>query len=303
MPVSAVTRKKLRFSGSSTVMHSIKRFAGRSFTIAVAALLTMPSPFARAAAADGSPAAPTYADLADLADSARMVIRAEVRKLAPVEPERAGKVRPGWRRYYIEAQTQALIRGDMALGQSLRYLADLPSDAKGKPPAIKKKAVLLFATAARGPEGDLQLVAPDAQVLWDTATEAQVRAILAELIAADAPKKVTGVREAIYVPGNLAGEGEAQFFLDTADQSAASITVQHKPGNPPAWGVSFSEVAAPVGSPPQRDTLAWYRLACFLPNALPGSVNLSDGAESRDQAAADYRTVLSQLGPCPRNRQ
>jgi hypothetical protein len=231
-----------------------------------------------------------------------MVIRAEVRKLAPVEPERARHVRSGWRRYYIEARTQALIRGDMALGQSLRYLADLPSDARGKPPEVKKKAVLLFATAAQGPEGDLQLAAPDAQVLWDAATEAKVRAILAELVAPDAPKKVTGVREAIYVPGTLAGEGEAQFFLDTADQSAASITVQHRPGSPPAWGVSFSEVAAPVGSPPQRGTLAWYRLACFLPNALPGSVNLSEGADNRAQAEADYRTVLGELGSCPRNR-
>jgi hypothetical protein len=261
------------------------------------------SAFARAAAPDSSPAAPTYADLADLADSARMVIRAEVRKLAPVEPERARNVRAGWRRYYIEARTQALIRGDMALGQSLRYLADLPSDAHGKPPAVKKKAALLFATAARGPEGDLQLAAPDAQILWDPATETRVRAILAELVAADAPKKVTGVREAIYVPGNLAGEGETQFFLDTADQSAASITVEHKPGSAPAWGVSFSEVAAPVGSPPQRDTLTWYRLACFLPNALPSSANLSDGPDSRAQAEADYRTVLGQLGPCPRNRK
>jgi hypothetical protein len=283
-------------------MHSTKRFAGRSFAGCTAMLLAALPLLVRAAAADGSLPAPTYADLADLADSARMVIRAEVRKLAPVEAERAPGVRPGWRRYYIEAKTQALIRGDMPLGQSLRYLVDMPLDPRGKPPAIKKKAVLLFAAAASGPEGDLRLTAPDAQIAWDAATEAQVRAILAELVAPDAPKRVTGLREAIYVPGNLAGEGEAQFFLDTADQSAASITVEHKPGSPPAWGVSFSEVAAPVGSPPKPNTLAWYRLACFLPKALPRGTNLSDGASSQTQAEGDYRMVLGELGPCPRSR-
>jgi hypothetical protein len=303
MPVLTHGWKSQEFPGSSTVMHSTKRFTGWLFAAAAAALLTILPQSAQAAAPDSSPVAPTYADLADLADSARMVIRAEVRKLAPVEPERARGVRSGWRRYYIEARTQALIRGDMSLGQSLRYLADMPSDAHGKPPAVRKKAVLLFATATQDPQGDLQLVAPDAQIIWDAATETQLRAILAELVAPDAAKKVTGVREAIYVPGNLAGEGETQFFLDTADQSAASITVQHKPGSPPAWGVSFSEVAAPVGSPPGRDTLAWYRLACFLPNALPGGVNLSDGADSRAQADADYRTVLGELGACPRSRK
>lgn len=248
------------------------------------------------------PAAPTYADLADLGDSARLVVRAQIRKLALVEPARARNVRPGWARFYVEARTQALIRGETPLGQSIRYLVDLPLDARGKPPALKKKDVLLFARSASGAAGDLTLVAPDAQVPWDTATEARVRSILAALIAPDAPRKVTGVREAIHVPGALAGEGETQFFLTTADQSAASITVQRRPGSPTAWGVSFSEVAAPVNSPPQRETLTWYRLACFLPNRLPGGVNLSEDAASRARAEADYRTVLGALGPCARSR-
>jgi hypothetical protein len=260
--------------------------------------------FAPAIAAE--PSAPvvaaSYADLADLSDSARIVLRAEVRKIAAVEPARARGVRPGWARYYVEARTQALIRGETPLGQSLRYLVDLQPDARGKPPAIKKKAVLLFATSVKGQTGDLQLVAPDAQVLWNAETETRLRAILAALVAPDAPPSVTQVREAIHVPGNLAGEGETQFFLETARHSAASITVQHRPGAAPAWGVSFSEVAAPVGSPPQRDTLAWYRLACFLPNRLPMAVNLSEGAGSRAQAESDYRMVLGELGPCARTR-
>src|SRR5690606_23907831 len=92
-----------------------------------------------------SPGPPSYADIADLADSAQQVLRAEVRKLVALEPERAGGVAPGWGRFYVEAETRALIFGSGVAGEKLRYLVDLPLDARGKPPALKKKDVLLFA--------------------------------------------------------------------------------------------------------------------------------------------------------------
>lgn len=247
-------------------------------------------------------AQPSYADLADLADSAPVILRAQIRKLSRVEPERSRGVRPGWARFYVEARTEALLTGASPQGEAVRYLADVPLDPKGKPPKLKKQSALLFARAVPGRPGELQLVAPDAQLAWNPATEATLRGILVELVAPGAPPRVTGVREAIHVPGNLAGEGETQFFLDTENQSAASITVQHRAGVAPAWGLSFSEVAAAIGDPPARDTLAWYRLACFLPNRLPASANLSESAASRAQAEGDYRTVLGQLGQCPRTR-
>ena len=283
-------------------MKSTRRFLLTATAAITAAMLPINSASLSAAQPPAPVVAPTYADLADLSDSARIVVRAQVRKIVPVEPERARGVRPGWARYYIEARTQALIRGDTPLGQSLRYLVDMPPDARGKAPAIKKKTVLLFATSVQGPAGDLQLAAPDAQILWSAETEARLRTVIAALVAPNAPPAVKRVREAIHVPGTLAGEGETQFFLETARQSAASITVQHRPGAAPAWGASFSEVAALVGSPPQRDTLEWYRLACFLPNSLPAGVNLSEGAGSRARAEADYRMVLGELGVCKRTR-
>lgn len=246
---------------------------------------------------------PSYADLADLADSAPVVLRAQIRKLTRVEPDRARGVRAGWGRFYIEARTEALLTGSAAQGEAVRYLADLPLDAKGKPPALKKTSVLLFARTVPGRVGELQLVAPDAQISGDAATEARLRAILTALVAPDAPKRVAGVREAIHVPGNLAGEGETQFFLEMADQSAAAITVQHRAGATPVWGVSFSEVAAQLGAPPARDTLTWYRLACFLPDRLPTAANLSDSPASRARAEADYRMVLGELGVCTRTRE
>jgi hypothetical protein len=259
--------------------------------------------------ADSRPVAPpasaslTYADLADLADSAPLVIRAQPRKLVLVEPVRARGLRAGWARYYVEARTEGLIAGTVPLGAQLSYLVDVPLDAKGKPPAFKKKSVVLFARTVPGRPGELQLVAPDAQLLWDPALDARLRGVLRELFAPAAPQKVTGVREAIHVSADLAGEGETQLFLSTANGEPAAVTVMRKPGSPPRWSVSFSEVVAGDAAPPARDSLAWYRLACFLPLQLPGKANISSGAGDRAAAVNDYRFVIEQLGPCPRSRK
>lgn len=253
------------------------------------------------AAASAVAAATSYADLADLSDSAQLVVRAQIRRLARVEPERARGVRQGWARYYVEARTGSLLAGPGTLGADLRYLADMPLDARGKPPLGKKAIVLLFARAVPGQPGELQLVAPDAQIGWTADNELRLRAILSELLSPDAPKRIAGVREAIHVAGALAGEGETQMFLATSDGSASSINVVRRPGEAPVWGVSFSEVLE-GGKPAARETLAWYRLACFLPPALPAGVNLSETAEDRVHADADYALVMAELGACPRAR-
>lgn len=274
--------------------------------LAAASLLCHAIP-AAADAPDGSHAAagaPTYADIADLADSAQQVLRAEVRKLVPVDAERAPGLKPGWGRFYVEAKTEALIFGSGVAGDKLRYLVDLKLDAKGKPPVLRKKGVLLFARGGVGRPGEIQLTAPDAQLLWDPAVEQRTRAILTELHAEAAPPRIKGVREAIYVPGNLAGAGETQLFLATEDNSAAAITLTRLGGGaPPQWDVSFSELATGDGKPPERDTLAWYRLACFLPQRLPEGANVSGGAAERYQADVDYRHVLADLGACDRRRK
>ncbi|WP_088311252.1 hypothetical protein [Novosphingobium sp. B 225] len=260
------------------------------------------------ARADSRPAPPPpvaapYPDLADLADGAPLVLRAQVRKLVPVEPARAAAVRPGQGRFYVEAKTELLYAGRSALGEALRYLVDLPLDAKGKPPALKKQTVLLFARSVPGRPGELQLVARDAQLAWNPASEASLKAILQELYAPGAPQKVTGVREVIHVPGNLSGEGETQLFLTTANGEPAAIAVSRSPGQPARLSVSFSEVLGEATGAPRPGTLAWYRLACFLPRVLPVGANISEGESARAAAGADYRYLLDQLGPCARNRK
>ena len=249
-----------------------------------------------------APANASYADIVDLADKTPIILRAEIRKIARLDPARSVGVKPGQARVYVEARTQALLFGASAIGESLRYLVDVPLDARGKLPNLRKSVVLLFARPVANLPGELQLVAPDAQIAWAPDTEARVRGVIAELLAPGAPGRVTAVREAIHVPGTLAGTGETQFFLQTPDGSAASITVLHRADGPPSWSASFTEVLESASPPPQRDTLAWYRLACFLPDRLPGSVNVSETAAARALADGDWRQVKAQLGACGRTR-
>lgn len=249
------------------------------------------------------PATVTYADLADLADGAPLVIKAQLRKLTALKPAQVRQVRPGWGRFYVEARTETLIAGAVPIGEALRYLVDLPLDAKGKPPKLKKQSVVVFARSVPARPGELQLVAPDAQIVWTPALGQRLRWLLTELLEPGAPQKVTGVREAIHVGGNLAGEGETQVFLTTANGEPAAITINRRPGQLQRWTVSFSEVVGAPGGTPRRDTLAWYRLACFLPGTLPAGADISETPASRALAAADYRHVVSQLGACPRSRR
>lgn len=242
----------------------------------------------------------TYADVAGFADSAPLVVRARVRKLARVEDVRVRGLRPGLGRFYVQAETRALIAGRTPIGQSFAYLVDVPLDARGKPALRKKDEVILFARPVPGRPAELQLVRPDAQIFGGEAAEAQVRSVVTALLTPGAPARVTGVRELIHVSGALAGEGETQIFLDTADSSAASITVRRAPGRAPEWGVSFSELVAQVGQPPRPETLEWYRLACSLPSAPPVGTNLSEGVDAQRLAEADYRFVVEALGPCRR---
>lgn len=244
----------------------------------------------------------SYADLVDLSDPAESVIRARIRKQAELEPERAPGVRPGHTRLYIEAETVSLLTGRSAIGESLRYLVDVPLDERGRAPKLKKREVILFTRRSSGRPGEIALVGPHAQLIWTPELEARLRPVLAELAASEAAPEITGVREALAVEGNLAGESETQLFLDTDSGNPVSVTVVRRPGMRPVWGVSWSEIVDQAARPPQPGTLAWYRLACFLPAQLPREANLSNDPRSQARAADDYRFVMEQLGPCPRNR-
>ncbi len=243
----------------------------------------------------------TYADLVDLALPAEVVVRAEVRKAVRLKPEEAPGLPAGRARLYIEARTQALLIGDN-IGESIRFLADVPLDGRGKPPKLSKAPVLVLARMVPGRPGELQLVAPDAMLALTPAREATLRAILTEMTRPDAPPPITALREALHVSGNLVGEGETQLFLGTATGAPISISILRRPGQPTKWGVSFTEIVDSAAHPPLPATLAWYRLACGLPQRLPERANVSATLADRRIAAEDYAQVLADLGPCSRKR-
>jgi hypothetical protein len=242
----------------------------------------------------------TFSDLTTLAENSDLVIRAEIRRQTRVEAERAPGLAPGFARLYIEARTQALLSGSTAVGESLVYLVDVPLNERGKPDKLKDRVMLLFADAVPGQRGSIQLTGKHAQLDYSPALEARIRPILTALVSRDPPPVITGIRDALAVPGTLAGESETQIFLETQDRSPVSLTVLRRPGQRPVWGVSWGEIIDSAARPPAQDTLRWYRLACALPGALPSGANLARDPAGRRLAATDYAFVIEQLGPCAR---
>lgn len=252
--------------------------------------------------ASGVASGPTYADLAALADGNPTILRAQIRRIAEVPPERAPGVAANHRRLYVEARTEALLSGRAPVGENLKYLVDVPLNAKGRVPKLKKSQVLLFARTAPGRADEIQLVNPTAQLAWTPELEARLRPIIAAMLAPDAPPRITSIRDALSVDGNLVGESESQFFLNTEGDGPVSLSVLRRPNMAPRWGVSWTEIVDQSAQAPQPETLEWYRLACSLPAELPGQANLSRDPASRARAAQDYAFVLEQLGECRRTR-
>ena len=248
------------------------------------------------------PSAPpvTYADVASLADAAEMIARVKIRDQTQVEAERAPGLEPGHARLYIEADTEALLYGRGALGGSVAYLVDVPLGPKGKPPKLKKQQMLVFARPVAGNAARLQLVGPNTQLPASPELEAQVRTIATALAATDSPPRVTGIHDALWVPGNLSGESETQLFLNTKAGSPVTLSIVRRPGQDPQWGVSWNEVVDQSARPPEKGTLEWYRLACFLPATLPPRAVLSRDPQVRTEAGRDYALVVRDLGPCER---
>lgn len=242
----------------------------------------------------------TYADLATLSDQSEVVVRAQIRRQTALKPDRAPGLAPGFARLFIEANTVALISGKGGLPANLTYLADVPLDAKGKVPRLRGRDVVLFARMVPARPGELQLISEQAQIAFTPELETRLRPILTELVSGKAPPRITGISDALAVPGTLVGESETQIFLATANQSPASLTILRRPSQRPEWGVSWGEIIDSAARAPRPETIGWFRLACSLPRQLPSNANLARDANARRLAMADYGFVLEQLGPCER---
>jgi hypothetical protein len=246
----------------------------------------------------------SYSDTADLALAAPVAAHVRVAQAIQLKKEQAAGVRPGWFRFYVEADTVSLIRAPRPLPARIAYVVDLPAAANGKAPRIPKGTeYLILAAPAAADTGSLRLIAPDAQLPFSPPAAGRVRAILAEANGAAAPPRITGLGRAFHVRGSLPGESETQIFLQTADGRPVSLSVLRRPGEAPRWSVALSEIVDDAAAPPARETLLWYRLACGLPRSVPPQ-SLAEDSGSDDAAAirADYRLVLDSLGSCGRSR-
>lgn len=243
-------------------------------------------------------AAPSYASVAGQVVRAPLILDARIRQATRLEPDQAVGVAPGRARYYIVADVLALIRGNEAMPVRVAYVADVPLDSRGKAPKLKKQRVLLFARAVAGRADQIQLTGIDSQRNYLPETDALVRSITREAVAADAPPAITGVGNAFHVPGSLPGEGETQIFLTTENNVPVSLQIVRRPGAEPRWSVSLGDIVDDSAGPPAAETLLWYRLACGLPRRLTAENIESDDPEAARIAAEDYATVLRALGPC-----
>lgn len=245
----------------------------------------------------------SYADLADLAAAAPVAAHVRVRRADALGAREAPNVRAGHRRFLIEAEVVALIRGTGGIPPRLSYLIDLPNDSRGRPPRIGRRAeYLVLAHRVPNRPGELRLAAPDAQIPFTEAAAATLRAILRDSSAADAAPRITGIGRAFHVPGSLPGEGETQIFLQTADNRPISLNVLRRPGETPRWSVALSEIVDDAAAPPAPGTFLWYRLACTLPARLPQEALREAGPDEARAIQADYRVVMEGLGPCARTR-
>ena len=237
-----------------------------------------------------------YIRLARLADHALMVVDVTVREAMLLKREASAAPR-----LYLSAATNALIRGNETLDRQIAFLA-APSTVEANTSAAKqlrKSRLLLFARPVAGRPGEVQLVAPDAYVMWTPERDATVRAIIGELLGPDATPAITQVTSAFHVPGSVAGEGETQIFLATASGRPASLFVRRSADASVHWGAAFGEVVTQTAEQPRPRTLAWYRLACGLPETLPAAAFADAHEDRRVEVERDYRYVREQLGACP----
>lgn len=241
-----------------------------------------------------------YADVADLALASSVVAHVKIKKTERLSGKLATGVAADRSRHLVTADVVALIRAPGSLAKRLVYIIDLPTDSRGRAMVTSKGEVVVFATPSR--PGELRLVAPDAQIGASPELGEMVRAILTEAKRQDAPPRVTGISSAFHSPGNLTGEGETQIFLEAEGDRPVSLNVRRRAGEPPRWFAATSDTVDENAVPPRRNSLLWYRLACFLPRELPEAAKAGIGDSNAVAAANDYRLIIQGLGGCQRAR-
>lgn len=245
----------------------------------------------------------SYADIADLVVISPLIVDATVKNATKIPAEQAIGVPANLQRMLIEADVSALVRGNDGIAGQVRFLLDIPKDAKGKTAKLKKQRYFLLGSKAAGLPGTIRLSRPDALVEYSAGNDVMLRAITKEAVIIDAPQPIVGVTSAFHSPGTIIGEGETQIFVEAKGNQIYSLSVFSQPGAPKRWAVSTGEVIDESASAPAKNSLLWYRLACGLPQTLDAKLVESPEADSAANAQADYKFIVASLGPCDRMRR
>lgn len=255
---------------------------------------------ARAAEPVETPASATvsYARIADLVNVSPAIATVTIRDATPLKPERAPDVLAGNARFYVEAETTGLIRGDTVIAKKIVFLLDGPN-SKASRAALRKRTVLIFGKV--GAQVDqFQLASSTAAIDWSPANEALVRKVLADSLAPNVPPAITGITSAFHVPGSIVGEGETQIFLETSNKTPISLSVVRRPDEQPLFSASLGEIVDNSAALPPPDTMLWYRLSCGLPAQLPPRALRELEPGDAQQASRDYAAFRQALAPCNR---
>ncbi len=247
----------------------------------------------------------TYADVADLALASELVIHVKVRTAKKLKKLLAQGVAPGFQRHLVVSDVVSLIRSKETVEPKISYIVDMPIDSRGKTEKLTKREFLLFALPGRAGSdqaGEVRLASRDAQIPASPEAGNMVRRILTEMLAPDAPPRVSGLDAAFYSEGNLAGQGETQIFLGAEGNRPVSLSVIREPERPVQWRISVGENVTEGLEPPRKNTFLWYRLACFLPQVPNESLFDELSAPAIAAIRRDYATVVEGLGQCRRAR-
>jgi uncharacterized protein YbaR (Trm112 family) len=245
----------------------------------------------------------SYADVADLVTISPLILDVQIRKVTKVPAEQAVGVPANLQRLVIDADVLALLLGDGGFAGTARFLLDVPKDAKGNIPKLKKARYFLLGSKVAGKPGTIKLARPDALIEYSVANDALVRAITKEVVIIDAPQPISAITSAFHSPGTVVGEGETQIFVETRTAKIYSLSVFSRPGVPKRWAVSTGEVIDESATAPAKATLLWYRLACGLPRMLDAKLVETAEEENVARAQADYRFIIESLGSCDRRRR
>ena len=245
----------------------------------------------------------SYADIADLVVISPLIVDATVKKATKIPAEQAIGVPANLQRMLIIADVLALVRGNDGIAGQVRFLLDVPKDAKGKTAKLQKRRYFLLGSKAAGLAGTIRLSRPDAVIEWSAANDAMLRAITKEAVVIGAPQPIIGVTSAFHSPGTIIGEGETQIFVEAKGNQIYSLSVFSQPGSARRWAVSTGEVIDESASAPVENSLLWYRLACGLPQMLNAKLIETNEGESTEKTQDDYRFIVMSLGPCDRTRQ